>query len=71
MVPGSVPANGLLLLIEDPTLKNVGYLTITMREADRTAPLYNWAIDTNYLTEIVSQEFRVPVGTVVQSFHID
>jgi len=70
MVPGSVPANGLVHLIEDPELKNTGFWSTTIREADKTAPLYRWALGTRDRTQTVRQEFRVPVGTVVQQFNI-
>lgn len=70
MVPASVPADGLVHLIEDPELKNVGFWSTTMREADPTSRLYDWAIGASNRTTIVRQEFRVPVGTVVQQFSI-
>lgn len=71
LVPSSVPAEGLVNRIEDPALNDTGSWKAIMREADQTSPLYPWALGTNYRTEIVSQEFRVPVGTVVRKFHID
>lgn len=70
MVPGSVPANGLVHLIEDPELKNTGFWSTTIREADKTSTLYSWALGTSDRTQTVRQEFRVPVGTVVQQFNI-
>ena len=70
MVPGSVPADGLVHLIEDPELKNTGFWSTTIREADQSSPLYPWAIGTGDRTRTVRQEFRVPVGTVVQQFNI-
>jgi hypothetical protein len=70
MVPGSVPADGLVHLFEDPELKNTGFWSTTMREADKTSSLYPWALATRDRTRILRQEFRVPVGTVVQQFNI-
>jgi len=70
MVPGSVPADGLVHLFEDPELTNSGFWSTTIREADKTSPLYPWAIGTSDRTRTVRQEFRVPVGTVVQQFNI-
>ncbi len=70
MVPGSVPADGLVHLIEDAELKNTGFWRTTIREADKTSPLYPWAIGANDRSRTVRQEFRVPVGTVVQQFNI-
>ncbi len=70
MVPGSIYADSLVHLIEDPELKNVGYWRTTIREVDPTAPLYAWAIGTGDRKETIRQEFRVPVGTVVQQFNV-
>jgi hypothetical protein len=70
MVPGSVPANGLVHLIEDPELKNTGSWSITISEPDKSSPLYPWSIGAELRSKAVRQEFRVPVGTVVQQFNI-
>lgn len=70
LAPDSVPADRLVRLIEDPELLNIGFLSITMSETDKTSPLYPWAIGTRDRTRIVRKEFRVPVGTVVQQFNI-
>jgi hypothetical protein len=67
MVPGCVPANHLVHLIEDPELKDTGFWSTTINEADKTSPLYAWAIDTCDWTEPVRQEFRVPIGTVTNA----
>jgi hypothetical protein len=71
MVPGSVPADGRVHLIEDPDLKDTGFWRTTFVTADTASPLYNWAIATGDRAYILRQEFRVPVGTVVQQFNID
>lgn len=70
MVPGSVPADRLVHLIEDPDLKNVGYWRTTKREADPASPFYQWSIGAHDGDRVIRQEFRVPVGTVVQQFSI-
>lgn len=70
MVPGSVPADGLVRLIEDPELHNTGFWTTTISEADKTSPLYHWAVGLNDKRQVLRQEFRVPVGTVIQQFNI-
>jgi hypothetical protein len=70
MVPGSVPADGLVHLFEDQELKNTGFWSTTIREADKDSPLYPWALATRDRRQTVRQEFRVPVGTVVQQFNI-
>lgn len=70
MVPGSVPADGPVFLIEDPGLTDTGFWRTTFVVADETSPLHNWAIATRELTYILREEFRVPVGTVVQQFNI-
>ena len=71
MVPGSVPADDRVHLIEDPELKDTGFWRTTFVTADTTSPLYNWAIFTRDRAYILRQEFRVPVGTVVQQFSIE
>ncbi|MFA7339571.1 MAG: hypothetical protein WC028_22510 [Candidatus Obscuribacterales bacterium] len=70
MVPGWLPANHLVHLIEDAELKNTGTLSTTKREADKTSLLYRWAIGTSDRNETVRHDFRVPVGTVVQQFTV-
>ena len=71
MVPGSVPADDRVHLIEDPELKDTGFWRTTFVTADTTSPLYNWATFTRDRAYILRQEFRVPVGTVVQQFSIE
>ncbi len=70
MKPGSVYADDIVRLIEDPELKNIGYWRTTKIEADPTSSLYNWGLGTGLRTRVIRQEFRVPVGTVVQQFSI-
>lgn len=70
MSPRSVPADNLVALIEDPELKNIGYWRTTIREADKKSALYKWSIGANDGNRTIRQEFRVPVGTVVQQFSI-
>jgi hypothetical protein len=70
MVPRSVPADGLVRLIEDPELQNTGFWSTTWREVDMTSPLYSWSLGTRESQRVVRQEFRVPVGTVVQQFSV-
>jgi hypothetical protein len=68
--PRSVYANDLVRLIEDPELKDVGYWRTTIRECDPNSALYNWGIFLKERERYVRQEFRVPVGTVVQQFKV-
>lgn len=70
MSPRSVPANDLVALIEDPELKNTGFWRTTINEVDKTSALYKWSIGASDRNRTVRQEFRVPVGTVVQQFSI-
>ncbi len=70
MVPGSVPANGLVHLIEDPELKNTGSWSTTISKPDKSSPLYPWSFGAEGRAHTVRQEFRVPVGTFVQQFTI-
>ena len=71
MTPGSVPANSLVRIIEDESLKGTGTWTTTIREADTKSPFYKWTLFTSDGNETVRQEFRVPVGTVVQTFKVE
>lgn len=70
MVPSSLPANHLVHLIEDSDLQKTGSWTTSKTVADPNSALYRWAMFTGHRTQIVRQEFRVPVGTVVQQFNI-
>ncbi len=70
MSPRSVPADSLVAIIEDPELKNTGFWRTTIREADKTSPIYKWSIGAGVNNRTIRQEFRVPVGTVVQQFSI-
>ncbi len=67
ITPRSVKANSLVAIIEDESLKNSGFWRTTFNESDKTSALYNWGF---YGKEIVRQEFRVPVDTVIQSFKV-
>jgi hypothetical protein len=71
MVPGSVPADGRVQLIEDPELKNTGSWSTTISEPDKSSPLYPWSIGAEINSRTVRQEFRVPVGTMVKQFNIE
>ncbi len=68
MTPGSVPADSLVRIIEDESLKGTGTWTTTVDEADKKSPLYNWTLFSSDSNKYVRQTFRVPVGTVVQTF---
>ncbi len=70
ITPRSVPANSYVAIIEDPSLTNVGYWTTTMREPDPQSFLYNWGFGHSDYQRVKRQEFRVPVGTVVQTFKV-
>ncbi len=70
ITPRSVPANSLVAIIEDESLKDVGYWSSTYRELDPKSALYNWGIGHSDYKDLVRQEFRVPVGTVVQTFKV-
>lgn len=70
LAPRSVYADDLVRLIEDPELKDVGYWRTTMRACDEDSALFKWGIFTKERERIVRQEFRVPVGTVIQQFKV-
>lgn len=62
----SLPANDIVRFIEDAALQDTGSWSTTVSEVDKTSSLYVWAMDNGSRNRIVRQEFRVPVGTVVQ-----
>ena len=68
--PGSVPANGLVHIGEDANLHNVGYWSQVRREADQSSKLCPWALGQQDATVILSEDFRVPAGTVRQNFNM-
>lgn len=70
MVPGSVTADGYVHITEDPSLKNTGQWTTTYSECDPKSPLWNWTIGKSDMKRLLRQDFRVPVGTVVQQFKV-
>lgn len=70
VVPHSVPANQLVHITEDGSLKNSGTVTVTRIEWDRDSFLNNWSIFNDTQDRTVRIDFRVPVGTVVQRFSV-
>ena len=62
----SLPVNDTVRFIQDPALRDTGFWSTTVSEVDQTSALYAWAIDDGSRNRVVRQEFRVPVGTVVQ-----
>lgn len=70
MSPRSVRATEAVHLIEDAELSNTGFWSTTMSEPDKSHWLFNWSLATRDRIRVVRQEFRVPVGTVVQQFNI-
>jgi hypothetical protein len=69
LIPKQVAVDGLVHIKEDPALKNVGYWSQTRKEVDRTARVCRWVICESDKWDIVlSNDFRVPVGTVVHNF---
>lgn len=70
ITPRSVTADSLVAIIEDESLKDAGYWRTTFNEPDKDSALYKWGIGHRDYERIVRQEFRVPVGTVVQTFKV-
>lgn len=70
MVPGSVLASEIVHFIEDPELKNIGYWQTTFRVSDPSHWFYKWTVFHSDNKRIARQEFRVPVGSVIQQFNI-
>jgi len=74
LTPGQVGADSLVRIIEDKNLKDVGYWRTTFSQFVLSSPQASWAIDLVGRPDssiIVKQEFRVPAGTVVQSFGVN
>ncbi len=70
ITPRSVTADSLVAIIEEESLQGVGYWRTTFNEPDTDSVLYRWGIGHSDYKRIVRQEFRVPVGTVVQTFKV-
>lgn len=70
MVPGSVTADGYVHITEVESLKTSGTWTSTYSECDPKSVFYAWAIGVRDQKTLIRQDFRVPVGTVVQQFRV-
>jgi len=70
ITPRTVTADSLVAIIEDDSLHGVGYWRTTFNEPDKNSSLYSWGLGYRDYQRIVRQEFRVPVGTVVQAFKV-
>jgi hypothetical protein len=66
LTPGSVQADNLVQIVEDPALTKEGSLEIFERGCDRASILYLFAACSRPQTS--AKIFRVPPGTVVHSF---
>jgi hypothetical protein len=69
LAPGWVFSDSTVRIIEDKSLEGVGYWRTTVREVDTESALYNWGL-LHRSRVTIRQEFRVPVGTVVQGFKV-
>jgi hypothetical protein len=67
VTPRQVDADIYVSITEDKTLKDVGYWSATYSERDHSAPIAHWAAGGN-TPVLISQVFRVPVGTVDHRF---
>lgn len=70
LVPDSVPGSDLVYIIEDAKLSGVAYWQTTTRQADRSHWLFKWTIFHRDDAHIIRQEFRVPVGSIIQQLKI-
>lgn len=71
LTPYEIQASPHVRIIEDATLTNQGHWSTTMKEVDKSAAIAAWAIRTSVTDPVVvKEEFRVPQGTVVQSFTV-
>jgi hypothetical protein len=69
LAPAWVFSDSTVRIIEDESLQGVGYWRTTVREVDTQSALYNWGL-MHGSPRTIRQEFRVPVGTVVQGFKV-
>ena len=69
--PGQLPADSAVHIMEDPSLHEQGYWHTITNEPDRSSPLAAWALFNREPDTVIEQDFRVPAGTVVQSFRIN
>jgi len=70
MVPGKVWGSNKVHIFEDASLEHTGTWTTVKEEVDSSSRLSFLALTISDRTSIVREEFRVPVGTVRQSFEI-
>ncbi len=70
MVPHSLTADTLVHLFEDEAQEEVGSWSTTYNEPNPASVFYNWAFVYESDRKIVRQDFRLPRGSVVQSFEI-
>ena len=71
MTPVSVEANSLVRVAEDPGLIGKGTWITQTCETDLSSPLAKWALVLRSdRSRVISQNFRVPAGTVVHNFNL-
>ncbi|MBS2010673.1 MAG: hypothetical protein JST01_26725 [Cyanobacteria bacterium SZAS TMP-1] len=68
--PESIDAGPNVQLLEDPELKDGGTWVTVFRDVDRNSPLINWASGLDDRREILGQELRVPVGTLITGIRL-
>lgn len=69
--PAQMEADETIRILEDPSLKNEGTLTIYERQRDPSSPRNAWAILQKTDKSITRRVFRVPAGTVLLSFKVN
>lgn len=68
LTPETIVVSSLIRIIEDASLKDVGYWTETSTTKDYPAAASKWIVRSGKTT-VVGEELRVPVGAVVHSFN--
>jgi hypothetical protein len=66
--PDSVPAMRWVHIIEDENIKDRGTIVVSNREFDLSSPVASWALALTNGYRFVSEEIRVPKGSVVLTF---
>lgn len=70
LTPGQVTADSSVHIVEDPHLSGIGYWSSVYKEPNRSSFIARWALGRNKST-LISNDFRVPEHTVVQSFSVN
>lgn len=66
--PLDIAADERVKIFEDSSLKDTGYLTHTVKKYDYSTPIANWVWQRPNWEKLVTDQLRVPVGTLLHTF---